>query len=276
MSFFWSQWGGNFYTEEWVRHLVQSWKVDVVRAALAVEPQGYLQYPDAELRKICTVVDAAIRNDVYVIVDWHGHSPHTDKAVEFFGDLARRYAGVPHLIWETWNEPLPHHGWPSVIKPHHAAILDRIRSEANDNLVICGTGAHCQRVDVAAADPLDTPNVAYGLHFYAGSHRQGLRDRVEKALNFGACVFASEYGLGELTGDGVIDHAEFERWTSFLNRNGISHLNWSMFDKEESCAALRKRRFALPGFSHRRSLSGQIVRAYLRRSRRREWLPAQA
>lgn len=263
MSLFWSQWGGDFYTERWVRSLASEWRVDVVRAALGVSPDGYLDHRQRELAKIETVIEAAIQNDVYVIIDWHSHQAFTSEAVLFFAALGERYRDIPNVIWESWNEPLPDDDWGSIIKPHHESVIEGLRKAGSNGVVICGTGSHCRDVDVAAAAPIEQPNVAYALHFYAGSHRQGLRDKARQALDRGACIFASEYGLGEADGDGLIDLAEIKRWWQFLEQEGISHLNWSLFDKNEACAALRPALSLLVRRSYRLSQSGRVVRRQL-------------
>ena len=42
--------------------------------------------------------------------------------------------------------------------------------EHSSNLIIVGTPFWAQNVDEAADDPLSGTNIAYTLHFYAGSH----------------------------------------------------------------------------------------------------------
>src|SRR5690606_15786452 len=73
MSFFWSQWIGKYYNREAVKWLKDDWRCTVVRAALSVEHGGYLENPEAEKAKIKTVVEAAIEEGLYVIIDWHDH-----------------------------------------------------------------------------------------------------------------------------------------------------------------------------------------------------------
>ena len=265
MSLFWSQWKGGFYNAEVVDWLVEDWRIDVIRVAVAVEPDGYLEHPEREWRKAERVIDAAIAAGIYVIVDWHAHRPHPDAAGAFFERIARRYGDRPNLIYETWNEPLPEHGWAEVVKPYHETVIARIRRHDPDNLVVAGTPTWTQDVDVAARDPLRDANVAYALHFYAGTHGQELRDKAQAALDAGAALFVSEWGTTNADGDGPVDEAASRAWWEFMAANQLSDLNWSINDKAESSAALR------PGASRRggwrdRDLtaSGRLVRQRLR------------
>jgi endoglucanase len=268
MSLFWSQWIGKYYNPAVVNWLRDDWRCTVVRAALAVEPDGYLADPEREKRKVTAVVDAAIAAGIYVIVDWHDHNAHqhTEQAQAFFADMARRYAKHPNVIYEPFNEPLENHTWAGDIKPYHEAVLRSIRRHDPEALVVCGSRAWSQRVDEAARDPLKDPNVAYTLHYYAATHKQWLRDTARRALDAGAALMVTEFGTTEASGDGPVDAEESRRWWEFLEANGISWCNWSVADKAESSAALK------PGASERGgwptgaiTTSGLLVRAEIRR-----------
>lgn len=65
-------------------------------------------------------------------------------------------------------------------------------------------------VDIAAESPLTEPNVAYALHFYAGTHKDWHREKAEKAIAAGLPLFISECGSMEATGDGPIDYESWE------------------------------------------------------------------
>lgn len=266
MSLFWSQWQGKYYNEPAVRWLRDDWNVNVVRAALAVHSGGYATNPAAERKKVEAVIEAAIKNGIYVVVDWHAHEPEPKLAADFFESIARKYGKTPNLIYETYNEPLPKHGWKDVLKPYHYTVISRIRAVDPDNLIVAGTRSWSQDVDEAAADPLPFTNVAYTLHFYAGTHKQGLRDKAAMAMKRGAALFVTEYGTTEATGDGPVDVAETRRWWDFMEQHKISYLNWSVADKRESSAVLRPGASPTGGWKDDMvTPSGKFVREQLRK-----------
>ena len=76
MSLFWNTWdvGYNFYSHRVIDSLVSNWKVEIVRVAhgSAGNVNGnWKTYDDA-------VIQAAIDNDIYVIIDYHSQSAHTE------------------------------------------------------------------------------------------------------------------------------------------------------------------------------------------------------
>jgi hypothetical protein len=71
MSLFWSQWMDQFWSEETLLHLRNEWNSNLVRAPMGIMYGGYLDNPEAEYDKVKTVVEAAIKLGIYVIVDWH-------------------------------------------------------------------------------------------------------------------------------------------------------------------------------------------------------------
>ncbi|RYZ60182.1 MAG: hypothetical protein EOP08_14850, partial [Proteobacteria bacterium] len=104
MSLFWSQWASPFYNAQVVHTLATDWGATVVRAAIGVESGGYLENPAAEMARLETIVDAAVAEGIYVIVDWHDHNAHqhTAQAQTFFGAVATKYGNVPNVILENY------------------------------------------------------------------------------------------------------------------------------------------------------------------------------
>lgn len=92
VSFGWSNWWSQFYNEGAVNWLVNDWHCTVIRASMGVGPQGsYLDRPEWSKKLITTVVDSAIKNDVYVIIDWHDHHAHQrtdDDRVYWFANVS--------------------------------------------------------------------------------------------------------------------------------------------------------------------------------------------
>lgn len=272
MSLFWSQWMPQFYNRDTVAWLKKDWQITVVRAAVAVEPDGYLKNPEVEFEKACQVVDAAVAEGLYVIVDWHDHKAeeHTAQSVEFFDRLSKKYANVDNIIYEIYNEPLKV-SWAEVIKPYSIKVINAIRKNDPDNLIVAGTPTWSQDVDVAAADPIKDVNLAYTLHFYAGTHKADLRAKAQKALNAGIALFVTEWGTVEASGDGAVDRESVAEWVQFMQKNNLSHCNWSIADKVEGAAVLKPGASPKGGWADTElTESGMFVRELIRSWGRRE------
>ncbi|RNM07684.1 cellulase family glycosylhydrolase [Dickeya undicola] len=240
-SLFWSNngWGGEkFYTADTVASLKKDWKSSIVRAAMGVQDSGgYLQDPAGNKAKVEKVVDAAIANDMYVIIDWHSHSAENNRseAISFFQEMARKYGNKPNVIYEIYNEPLQV-SWSNTIKPYAEAVISAIRAIDPDNLIIVGTPSWSQNVDEASRDPINGKNIAYTLHFYAGTHGASLRDKARQALNNGIALFVTEWGAVNADGNGGVNQTETDAWVTFMRDNNISNANWALNDKNEGAS----------------------------------------
>ncbi|WP_323814415.1 cellulase family glycosylhydrolase [Cellvibrio sp. NN19] len=266
MSLFWSNtgWGGeNYYNAQTVAWLKSDWKANLVRVAVGVEAEGGLLTDSTNKTRAMTVIDAAIANNMYVIIDWHTHTAEANKAaaITFFKEMATKYGNYNNVIYEVYNEPLQV-SWSNVIKPYATDVIKEIRAIDPDNLIIVGTPTWSQDVDVASQDKITAySNIAYTLHFYAGTHKQWLRDKAQTALNNGIALFVTEWGSVNADGDGAVDTAETATWLNFLKTNGISHANWSLTDKAEGSAALVPGASANGGWTAAQlTASGTLVR----------------
>ncbi len=252
MSFGWNVLWPRFYNAQAVKHVVKDWDAELVRAAIGVEidddecrMQNYLKDPDFGKQCACTIVDAAIENGVYVLVDWHAHGLHTEAAVEFFTYMATKYKGVPNVIYEIWNEPSykDHinqidYTW-AEIKEYSETVIAAIRAVEPDAVIVVGTPRWSQNVDDAANDPiLGYENLMYTLHFYAGTHKEWLREKGDYALSKGMALFVTECGGMNADGQGPIDVESTEAWIEWMDENDISYAFWSISDKEETCSML--------------------------------------
>jgi endoglucanase len=262
MSLFWSQWMGKYYTYDCIKWLRDDWNCTVIRAALGIGKDGYLENPAVEMKKIRTVIEACLDLRIYIIVDWHDYNAHNhqNQAIAFFEMIAKEYGQRPNIIYEIYNEP-ENVSWTEVIKPYADSVIQKIRLIDGDNLILVGTPTWSQDVDIASQNPLPFNNIAYTLHFYASTHRQALRDKATSALHNGMALFVSEFGTCEYTGTGIIDRQELENWFNFMQQNNISWCNWSIADKNETSAALKSGASARGGWTHNDlSESGLIIR----------------
>src|ERR1043165_4642947 len=153
MSFGWHNWWPRFYNAGTVEWLYKDWKCNVVRAAMGVEPRGsYMQRPDWSKEKIKAVVDEAIRQNIYVIIDWHSHGIQLEQAKKFFAEMASTYGKNPHVIYEIVNEP-DYESWDEV-KKYAIEIISTIRAIDADNIILVGSPHWDQDIHLVADDPI--------------------------------------------------------------------------------------------------------------------------
>jgi endoglucanase len=240
MSFGWHNFWPRFYTAGAVSWLRKDWNCSVVRAAMGIEPkEGYKEKPEWSIEKIKAVVDAAIKEDMYVIIDWHSHNINLSEAKAFFTEMATQYGKHPHVIYEIFNEP-DEESWQEV-KDYSIELIKTIRAIDSDNIILVGTPHWDQDVHLAADDPITGfNNIMYTLHFYAATHKQWLRDRADYALQKGLPLFISESAGMEATGDGPLNDDEWNKWIQWAEERNVSWVTWSVSDKDETCSVLQK------------------------------------
>ena len=242
VSLSWHNWWPRFYNKKIMKTLKRDWYCTVVRAAMGVQPDedpkaGYIQNPTWSMSCLTPIIETAIKQNVYVIIDWHSHHMYTDEAKQFFGEMARKYGHYPHIIYEIYNEPIED-TWADV-KKYAAEVIGEIRRYDPDNIVLVGCPHWDQDIHLVANSPLtDVKNVMYTVHFYAATHGDELRQRTEDAIKSGVPVFISECGAMEATGDGEMDMESEEQWIGMCERLGLSWLCWSISDKDETCSML--------------------------------------
>lgn len=249
VSLGWHNWWPRFYNAQTIRWLKKDWNIEVVRAAIGVEPdQGYLQNPETALKSLYAVVDAAIAAGVYVIVDWHAHQLHPQQAKEFFRLVAQKYGTYPNVIYEIFNEPV-NTTWVE-IQAYAQEVIPAIRAIDPDNIILVGCPNWDQDIHLVADKPLEGfSNLMYTVHFYAGTHKQFLRERTEYALGKGIPIFVSECAGMNADGDGSIDWTEWETWKKWMARHKLSWIAWSIADKNESCSMITDQQAPASGWS---------------------------
>lgn len=244
-SFFWSNtgWQGDkFYRASTVDYFINDWQASVVRAAIGFEAKGGLVSDKTNMERLTTIVDTAVAQGVYVIIDLHSHKAHEvqSEAISFFQKIARQYGHLPNVIYEIYNEPLRKTDWATVIKPYSEAVIKAIREIDPDNIIVVGSQSWSQDVDKAADNPIvGYSNIAYSLHFYAGTHKQSLRDKAQYAIDKGLAIMVTEWGTVNADGNGDVDRKESNLWLDFIRKNKLSHCNWSVTDKNEGSAIFK-------------------------------------
>lgn len=241
LSFFWSDDTGlPYYTTDVVEYAATKLNADVLRFAMAIQyynSQGSASEPilksymsEEALMKVALdeMVTAAIENDIYLIIDWHTHRAEQEqaKAKAFFTYAAQRYAKVPNIIWEVYNEPV-NSSW-GAVKNYAEDVIGAIRTHSQ-NLALVGTPNWCQKINDVNGSTVSKTNVAYVFHFYAGSHSVNeFGSRITSTLNAGNPVFISEWGTTNADGNGSPNSGESQNWFTFMETNKISSCNWSI------------------------------------------------
>lgn len=238
MSYGWHNYWPRFYNAETVKWLHEDWGCTVVRAAMGVEPENaYIENPEWSTEKVKAVVDGAIKEGIYVIIDWHSHNIRLTEAKKFFTEMAKTYGKYPNIIYEIFNEP-DYESWQEV-KDYSVEVIKTIRAIDPDNIILVGCPHWDQDIHIVADDPIKGfNNLMYTCHFYAATHKHSLRDRYDYALSKGIPIFISESAGMEATGDGPIDDAEWHRWIDWAENKKISWLTWSIADKNETCSVV--------------------------------------
>lgn len=266
------QWFGQFANYEAIKWLRDDWQINVIRAAMYTDPNadGYIKNRDLKT-KVIEVVEAAIELGIYVIIDWHilyDNNPLTylNESKEFFKEMAETYRDSPHVIFEIANEPNGGQDWEAVMKPYANEVIGVIRDAGSEAVVIVGSDVWSQKVDDAAKSPLSFNNVAYAFHFYAVGHDgDSMRRVIDEARAAGITVFVSEWGTCHYSGDGEFGPESSRQWIEFMKERKISWVNWSLADKEETCAALKKGASPKGGWSEQDLTdSGSFIRNALR------------
>ena len=284
MSLYWSllPQSVEYWSEEGIASMVNDMNIQIIRAAMATGTEdwsgefngkklvGYEK--DSELQKnfVKTVVEAAIKQDIYVIIDWHSHNANekTESPKKFFAEMAQAYGSYDNVIFELYNEPTDI-SW-ETIKNYADQVIPEIR-KYSDNLILIGNPKWDQNPQMAIGNEVTDSgnNHAYTLHYYANSHcvsgtydwggscqgENGL-----KAMKAGLSVFLSEWGTGNADGGGDPNQEKNTQWQKFADQNKLSWANWSASHISEGTAAFTS---SSNKNSLQYSTSGNLVKSYL-------------
>ena len=240
-------WFPEFAAPETIASLRNNFGINVIRLAMYTSDyNGYCVGGSDNQKdlmdKICSAVDAATENDMYVIIDWHtlnDENPNTYKAesIQFFGEMVRKYKGNDNVIYEICNEPNGDTTW-SDIKSYAKEVIPVIRNVDSDAVILVGTPEWSSDLESVQDDPLNFKNIMYTYHFYAASHKDDARAELESALEAGLPVFISEYGLVSADGNGSVDTKEAKKWYDLIDEYKLSSCIWNLSNKDEGSALI--------------------------------------
>jgi endoglucanase len=270
------QWFADFLTKPTLAWLRDDVGITVFRVALYTEEGGYVYRPEL-IETAKDVIRACKELGLYCIIDnhilHHDGDPrdHLEEAAAMFKEICKEFGNWPGLLIEIANEPNSSFTsyevtW-DIVKEFAYAIIPVIRTYTQAPIII-GTPRWSQDVDIAALSPVTGfDDLLYALHWYAGSHGSWLREKAELALQRGLPLFVSEWGFSEADG-GRSSEKIFEQealaWIYWMEKRGISWVNWSLSNKNEASAFLASSTKSLWGWTpDELSPSGRLIRQIL-------------
>ena len=265
-------WFPQYINYDSFRTLRDDWNTNCIRLAMyTAEYGGYCAGGDKEQlnQLVRDGVSYATELGMYVIVDWHilsdcDPNQNKDEAIAFFREMAEAFADNDNVLYEICNEPNGGTSWDS-IKSYAEEVIPVIRAQKPDAVILVGTPTWSQEIDKAAASPLDDSNVMYTLHFYAGTHKDDLRNRLETCVQNGLPVFVSEFGMCDASGNGANDFVSTTKWLDLLNKYQISFCCWNLANKDESSSVFKASSTALSDWTDDDfNESGRWIRDYFR------------
>ena len=239
------QWFPEYVNEDTFRTLRDEWGVNCIRLAMYTAENGYCEGGNKTTIKntVTNGVDYATNLGMYVIIDWHilhdlDPNVHKDDAIAFFDEMSKKYASNDNVIYEICNEPNGGTSW-SQIKSYAEEVIPVIKANNPDAIIIVGTPTWSQDVDQAAADPIKGyTNIMYTVHFYADTHKDDLRNKMNQALAKGLPIFCTEFGICDASGNGACNIDEANKWIDAMNAGGVSYCIWNLSNKNESSSLI--------------------------------------
>jgi Fe-S-cluster formation regulator IscX/YfhJ len=195
------------YDWETIRHLRQSWNVNVIHFPIC--PIPYESDPEYLKKHVDPIVEATGSNGVYLILAWHAHGnpltgkadpgdkPNLDLAERALSGMVSRYRNAPWVLYSLINEPA-YITW-AEFRPVAEKLTDVVHS-INPNAIAFVSGVNwAHDLSGVLQDPVRRPNVVYEVHAYPGNRNLN-RTRWQDAIVPLAArypVFIGEWGYVE-------------------------------------------------------------------------------
>jgi endoglucanase len=248
-------WYPQFVNNETFKTLRDDWNTNCIRIVMyTAENGGYCTGGNkADLKKIIkNGVNWATKLGMYVIIDWHvlNDNPsdktrygdpnfYIKEAKEFFAEMSELYGESDNVFYEICNEPNgPAVTWDDV-KKYANEIIPIIRANAPDSIILVGTPTWSQDIHKALQSPLEFDNIMYSLHFYADTHRDSLRNRLDDCVSKGLPVFVDEFAICASSGNGTNNLESGKLWMDLIKKYNLSFMAWNLSNKSESSSILK-------------------------------------
>lgn len=130
VSFGWHNMWPRFYNRSSVTQIAKGWGADIVRASIGLDldEDTFDKKPEMGYALVDSIVQGAVENGIYVLIDFHSHANNLPLAKEFFSTVSEKYGHLPNVMYEIWNEPLEV-SWQET-KDYAEEILPIIRKNA--------------------------------------------------------------------------------------------------------------------------------------------------
>ena len=243
-------WFPQYVNYEAFRTLRDDWNTNCIRIAMyTAENGGYCTTGNKENLKtlVKNAVDWATQLDMYVIIDWHvlNDNPSNssmngdpnffiEEAKAFFAEMSALYKDRDNVLYEICNEPNGSGVTWDVVKNYANEIIPIIRANDPDAIILVGTPTWSQDIHRALQSPLEFDNIMYSLHFYAATHRDSLRQRLDNSVLNGLPVFVNEFAICSASGDGGNDFDSGRQWMELIMKHNLSFMAWNLANKAES------------------------------------------
>lgn len=251
-------WYPEYVNKSNMKQMKEKWGCNVFRLAMyTAEYNGYCVGNSENREKLEDLIDQAVNDaedlGMYIIIDWHIlHDKNPNKykyqARTFFSKVSDKYANKDNVIYEICNEPNGSTTW-AQIKSYANTVIPAIRANDKDGIIIVGTPKMSQDVAKAVSSPIKGhTNIMYAFHFYAGTHKEYFRKKVESAVKSGLPVFVSEFGICDASGSGKINKTQANKWLKLMNKYDMGYCMWNFSNKNETSAIIKSKVKATGGF----------------------------
>ena len=215
-----------FWNKETVKYLVDQYNVQIIRLPVAIASgltdfDICYRYHREEIQALVDeMVEAAIENDIYVIIDFHEH--HAEDwivlAKDFFKYFNNKWSKYPNVLYEIYNEPVCDKG--TVIN-YAKQVIPTIRAIDSDNIIIVGSPNYSREPHTVTDAGQGQSNIAYSWHGYIMYNHQSDWDSSEaSSWNTSVPVIVTEWGVGNNKDDGGL--------LNLFKERGVINCFWSM------------------------------------------------